>query len=255
MKNALGAVQSALVLGAGSDIAQVTMERLTARGCRTILLAARRPDELTAHVDSLTAAGATKVHTVPFDALDTKSHRSAIEQCFEMEGDIDLVLVAFGLLGDQQVFDDDPEAAAELTRVNYTGAVSSMLAAARCLKAQGHGTIVVLSSVAGERVRRANFVYGSTKAAVDAFAQGLGDSLEGTGVEVLIVRPGFVKTKMTEGMDAAPFATTPEAVADAIVDGIAGRKVIVWVPSILRWVMAVFRHLPRPVWRRVSASR
>src|SRR4029450_11965014 len=88
------------------------------------------------------------------------------------------------------------------------------------LRAQGHGTIVVLSSVAGERARRSNFVYGSTKAGLDAFFQGLGDSLVGTGASVMIVRPGFVHTKMTEGLDPAPLATTPEAVAEAIVRGL-----------------------------------
>ncbi len=254
MKNALGAVQSALVLGAGSDIAQATLRRLVPRGCRTVVLAARRPDELGPEVVALAAIGATDVRTVTFDALDTASHAGIIEECFA-GNDIDLVVLAFGVLGDQQMFDHDPEAAAELSRANYVGAVSSGLAVASCMRRQGHGTIVVLSSVAGERVRKANFVYGASKAALDAFAQGLGDSLAGSGVDVLIVRPGFVHTKMTAGMEAAPFATTPDAVADAIVDALASGKAIVWIPPVLRVVMAVFRHLPRPLWRRVSASR
>jgi decaprenylphospho-beta-D-erythro-pentofuranosid-2-ulose 2-reductase len=138
-------------------------------------------------------------------------------------------------------------------QANYVGAVSSGLAAAQRLKAQGHGTIVVLSSVAGERVRAANFVYGSSKAGLDAFAQGLGDALLGTGVQVLVVRPGFVHTKMTAGMDAAPFSTSPEAVADAIAAGLATGKETIWVPPILRVVFGGFRHLPRLAWRRVSA--
>jgi decaprenylphospho-beta-D-erythro-pentofuranosid-2-ulose 2-reductase len=254
MKNALGAVQSVLVLGAGSDIAQATLRRLVPQGCRTVVLAARRPDELAGEVQELQNAGATSVRTVAVDALDTASHAGVIESCFA-EGDIDLVLVAFGVLGNQQVFDDDPEAAAELARANYVGVVSSGLAAARAMRRQGHGTIVVLSSVAGERVRKANFVYGSSKAAMDSFAQGLGDSLAGSGVNVLVVRPGFVHTKMTAGMDAAPFSTTADAVADAIVEGLASGKTVIWVPSLLRWMMVTFRHLPRPVWRRVSASR
>jgi decaprenylphospho-beta-D-erythro-pentofuranosid-2-ulose 2-reductase len=254
MKNALGAVQSALVLGGGSDIAQATLRRLVPQGCRTVVLAARRPDDLTDQVQALKDAGATDVRSVPFDALDTASHAETIESCFS-GGDIDLVLIAFGVLGDQEVLDDDPEAAAELVRANYVGVVSSGLAAARALRRQGHGTIVVLSSVAGERVRKANFVYGSTKAGMDAFAQGLGDSLAGSGVSVLVVRPGFVHTKMTAGMEAAPFSTTPDAVADAIVDGLASGKQVIWVPPLLRWMMAGFRHLPRQVWRRVSASR
>jgi len=254
MKNALGAVQSALVLGGGSEIAQATLRRPVPQGCRTVVLAARHPDALTKEMDALRDAGASNVTAVGFDALDTASHAEVVDSCFAGD-DIDLVLIAFGVLGDQTVLDDDPEAAAELARANYVGVVSSGLAAARAMRKQGHGTIVVLSSVAGERVRKANFVYGSTKAGMDAFAQGLGDSLAGSGVRVLVVRPGFVHTKMTAGMEAAPFATGPDDVADAIVHGLASGKEIVWVPPALRFMMSAFRHLPRAVWRRVSASR
>jgi decaprenylphospho-beta-D-erythro-pentofuranosid-2-ulose 2-reductase len=121
----------------------------------------------------------------------------------------------------------------------------------RRLHDQGHGTIVALSSVAGERARRSNFVYGSSKAGFDAFFQGLGDALVGTGVQVMIVRPGFVHTKMTAGVEAAPLATTPEKVADAIVDGLQRGREIVWVPGVMRWVMSVLRHVPRPIFRRL----
>ena len=197
----------------------------------------------------LTAAGAGIVRAIPFDATDTSSHQSTIEQCFADHPDIDLVLIAFGVLGHGAGVDTDPAAAAEAVITNYVGAVSSGLAAARCLRDQGHGTIVVLSSVAGERARKSNFVYGSSKAGLDAFAQGLGDALVGSGVRVIVIRPGFVHSKMTEGLDPAPFATTPEAVANAITEALASGKEIVWVPSALRWVALVFRLLPRPLWR------
>jgi decaprenylphospho-beta-D-erythro-pentofuranosid-2-ulose 2-reductase len=124
------------------------------------------------------------------------------------------------------------------------------LVVARRLKEQGHGTLVVLSSVAGERARRSNFIYGSSKAGIDAFAQGLGHALAGTGASVLIVRPGFVPTKMTAGMKPAPLATTPEAVAAATASALAQGKEIVWVPAGLRWLSSVFRHLPTGVVRR-----
>jgi decaprenylphospho-beta-D-erythro-pentofuranosid-2-ulose 2-reductase len=126
-----------------------------------------------------------------------------------------------------------------------------MLAVAGRMRRQGHGRIVVLSSVAGERARRANFIYGSSKSGLDAFSQGLADALVGTGVGVTIVRPGFVVGRMTEGMTPAPFATTPAAVADAVVRGIESGAAIVYVPPVLRWVFAVMRHLPRAVWRRM----
>jgi decaprenylphospho-beta-D-erythro-pentofuranosid-2-ulose 2-reductase len=110
---------------------------------------------------------------------------------------------------------------------------------------------VVLSSVAGERVRKANFVYGATKAGLDGFAQGLGDSLEGTGARVLVVRPGFVHSAMTKGMKAAPFATTPDKVADVTVRGLRRGSRTVWAPGILRFVFSALRHVPGPIWRKL----
>jgi len=251
----LGAVQSALVLGGGSDIAQATMRVLVRDGCRTVVLAARDPDRLSTHQRELTAAGATTVDTVAFDALEPDSHEALVDKCFADHPDIDLVLIAFGALGHNAGIDSSSVAAAENVTANYVGAVSVGLAAAKRLRDQGHGTLVVLSSVAGERARRSNFVYGSSKAGLDAFAQGLGDALVGSGVRVVIVRPGFVRSKMTTGLEPAPFATTPEAVADAIADALASGKEIVWVPAVLRWVAMVFRLLPRSLWRRVSANR
>jgi decaprenylphospho-beta-D-erythro-pentofuranosid-2-ulose 2-reductase len=253
VRNALGQVQSVLVLGGGSEIAQAVVGQLVDDGCRTVVLAARRPEALSSDVASMRARGATTVEAVPFDALASDSHAALVGEWFERFGDIDLVVLAFGVLGDQAQLEADPSAAAEAVRTNYVGAVSSGLAVANHMRAQGHGTIVVLSSVAGERVRKANFVYGSSKAGLDAFAQGLGDSLVGSGVHVTIVRPGFVHSKMTAGMSPAPLATTPHAVADAVVKGIAANREVVWVPSTLRWLMAAFRHLPRAVWRKVSA--
>jgi decaprenylphospho-beta-D-erythro-pentofuranosid-2-ulose 2-reductase len=254
MKNALGAVQSALVLGGGSDIAHATMRSLVSSGCRTVVLAAREPAGLDDKVRQLESLGAAKVRTVAFDASNTASHDATIDDCFA-DGDIDVALIAFGVLGHGAGIDTPPDVAAAAVTTNYVGAVSSGLAVARRMREQGHGTIVVLSSVAGERARRSNFVYGSSKSGLDAFAQGLGDALAGTGVRVLVVRPGFVHSKMTDGLDAAPFATTPEAVADAITEALASGREIIWVPSKLRWVAMVFHLLPRPLWRRVSANR
>jgi decaprenylphospho-beta-D-erythro-pentofuranosid-2-ulose 2-reductase len=252
MRNALGGVQSALVLGGSSEIAAATLRRLVADRCRRVTLAVRDTTSVDALVAELTGLGA-EVDVVAFDARDFASHPKVIGEVFEQHGDVDLVISAFGVLGDQDTFDDDPAAAADAVVVNFAGQVSAIGATAARMKAQGHGLIVVLSSVAGERVRRDNAVYGSTKAGLDGYAQGLADRLVGTGVKVLIVRPGFVKTRMTEGMDPAPFSTTPEAVADDIVTGITKGSAVIWSPGILRWVFAVFRHLPLPIWRKVSA--
>jgi decaprenylphospho-beta-D-erythro-pentofuranosid-2-ulose 2-reductase len=162
------------------------------------------------------------------------------------------VYVPAGILGSQAAFDSDPAFAAKGVEINFAGLVSSCLAVASRMRAQGHGTIVVMSSVAGVRARKDNFVYGSTKAGLDAFAQGLGDSLVGTGVRVMVVRPGFVHTKMTEGMDAAPFSTTAEQVADVIVSGLASGREVVYAPPVLRYPFAVLRNLPRAIWRKVA---
>ena len=205
MKDALGSVQSVLVLGGGSDIAQATLRELVQRRARTIVLAARDPDVARRRSPpSCATPGATDGRdgrrSTPRDT-DAATPRSSTT-CSTRVGDIDLALLAFGVLGDQDEAEHDGRAAVDIAEVNYLGAVSVAVPIAQRMRAQGHGTIVALSSVAGERARRSNFVYGSSKAGMDAFFQGLGDSLVGTGVNVMIVRPGFVHTKMTEGMDA-----------------------------------------------------
>ncbi len=251
MIDATGRPQSVLVLGGASEIAQAIVAGLVPGRCRTVVLAGRPSERLDAAADAALAAGADVVETVAFDSTDLVGcpggHRRGVRQF----GDIDLVLAAAGALGDQAELEGDPVAAAELITTNFTGLAASLLAVAGRMRAQGHGRIVVISSVAGDRARKANFIYGSTKSGLDAFAQGLGDSLVGTGVGVTIVRPGFVVGRMTEGMDPAPFSTTPGAVADAVVRGIESGAEVVYVPPILRWVFAVMRHLPRAVWRRM----
>lgn len=245
MKDALGAVQSVLVLGGTSEIGVATARALVRGRARTVVLAARDPEACTAAAAQLLAEGADRVERMKFDAVDFPSHAPFIDAVFDRTGgDIDLALVAFGVLGEE----DDPVSVLE---VNTVGAASVMNAVAERMRAQGHGTIVVLSSVAGERVRKSNFMYGASKAGADGFAQGLGDSLSGTGVSVMVVRPGFVKSKMTAGLDPVPFSTTPEVVAEAIVRGLARGSDTVWVPSVLRVVMSVLRHVPRPIFRRL----
>lgn len=251
MKNALGEVQSALVLGGTSDIARATLSALVARRLRTVVLAGRDPAALAGVVAELEGKGATSVAVEAFDALDHDSHAGFVERVFERHGDIDVALVAFGVLGDQERAEADNAEALRIAATNYLGAVTTCLPLARYMGGQGHGTIVVLSSVAGERARRSNFVYGSSKAGLDALAQGLGDALHGSGARVMIVRPGFVRSKMTAGLDDVPFTTTPEAVADSIVAGLARNADVVYVPAALRALFSVLRHVPRPLFRKL----
>lgn len=251
MKDALGSVQSVLVLGATSDIAAATTRALVAGRTRRVLLAARQPEDARPLAEELLARGADTTETIAFDARDAGDHERVAREAFDRLGDLDLVLVTFGMLGAEAGLSSAPGVAAEVLETNFVGAASIILPLARRMIDQGHGTIVVLSSVAGERVRRANFVYGASKAGLDGFAQGLGDALTGTGVKVMVVRPGFVYTKMTAGRRAPPLSTTTDAVAAAIVQGLARGSEIIWVPAPLRVVMSALRHLPRRWWRRL----
>ncbi|MGH9182638.1 MAG: decaprenylphospho-beta-D-erythro-pentofuranosid-2-ulose 2-reductase [Acidimicrobiales bacterium] len=253
MRDALGSPQSVLVLGGGSDIARCVARELVARRARTVVLAGRRPEALEPARSELLALGAHRVDTVAFDADDVASHRRVIEEVHARHGDMDLTLIAFGVLGDQATDEHDPAAAAAVLRTNFVGAASVGVVVAERLRRQGHGTLAVISSVAGERARRSNFVYGSSKAGLDAFFQGLGHSLAGSGARVLIVRPGFVRTKMTAGRPSppGPLATTPERVAQVVVRALETGAEEVWAPAALRPVMSVLRHLPTPLFRRL----
>jgi len=251
MQDALGSPQSVLLLGGTSEIGLAIVERLVAARAGRVVLAVRQLDDAKADATDLEGRGA-EVEVVRFDALDTPSHRACLDPLFDA-GDLDLVILAFGVLGDQAEFDADPELAVRAVQTNYVGSVSAGLIVADRFRRQGHGTLVVLSSVAGERARASNYVYGSTKAGLDAFAQGLGDALVGSGARVLVVRPGFVHTRMTTGLEAQPFATTPDAVAEQVIRGLGRDRDIVWAPPPLRWVFATLRHLPRRLWRIVAA--
>ena len=166
-------------------------------------------------------------------------------------GGIDLVLIAAGELDMADLATLDAPRVASLTSTNFTGPAAAMTAFARVLRSQGHGRIVVLSSVAGYRVRAANFVYGAAKAGLDGFALGLGDALAGSGVSVMVVRPGFVRTKMTVGRKATPLAIDASEVADAVVRGLEKGAEVVWAPPVLRYVFGILRLVPRSLWRRM----
>ena len=251
--NAVTRVGSLLLLGGTSEIGLAAARELARRGATRIILAGRDKESMAKAIDGLKSAGATEVELVEFDAANTGSHGQFIDQAFDRFGDIDVVLVAFGLLGNQLAMEDDATAALELIAVNYTGAVSVAIPIARRLRGQGHGSLVVLSSVAAERPRRANFIYASSKAGLDAFFQGLTDSLVGTGIEVVVVRPGFVYTKMTEGRPPQPMSTTADRVGEAIADAVGRGSGTIWVPAALRAVFSGLRHLPRPLFRRISS--
>jgi short-subunit dehydrogenase len=238
-----------LVLGGRSEIGLATARRL-ASGV-PVVLAARRADDLDEPERRLRNSGATAVHRVEFDADDLGGQRAVLDDVVARFGPLETVIVAFGVLGDQARAEQDAAHAAAIVHTDYVAHVTVLTHLAQLLRAQGSGTLVVFSSVAGVRVRRANYVYGSAKAGLDGFASGLADALTGSGVRLLLVRPGFVTGRMTTGMTPAPFARTPDDVADATVRALRTGAREVWVPPVLRLVFAVMRHLPRAVWRRL----
>ncbi len=252
MNDALGMPQTLVLLGGNSDIGLAIVRRLLSPSTRTVVLGVRNVESGETAAASLRQAmeGLT-VEVVPFQGAAADTHEPLLRDIASRHGDLDLVLVAFAQLGDGPELLHDPVAAAGVASVNFTGAVSSCIAAANVMRSQGHGSLVVLSSVAGERVRKANPVYGATKAGLDGFCQGLGDALVGTGVRVLVVRPGFVHSQMTTGMKAAPFSTTPDKVAEVTVKGLRTGRRTVWAPGILRYVFSALRHVPGPIWRRL----
>jgi len=240
---------SVLILGGRSEIGLKVARRL-APG-REVILAARRSEDLAEEVALVRAAGASTVHVVEFDADDTASHPALLEKLAAEHGRIGVAVLAFGILGDQALAERDSAHALAVVHTDFVAQVSVLTVLASLLRAQGSGQIVVFSSVAGIRVRRANYVYGAAKAGLDGFASGLGDALHGSGVRLLLVRPGFVVGRMTEGMSPAPLPSTPDQVADAVVKGLRDNRIRVWVPGLLRPAYFVARMVPQAVWRRM----
>jgi NAD(P)-dependent dehydrogenase (short-subunit alcohol dehydrogenase family) len=240
-----------LLLGGRSEIGLEVAERLARAGHGTVVLAARRSTDLAAEEDRLRSAGATTVAAVELDADDLASHGPLLADVSARYGVPAVVVVAFGILGDQARAEHDAEHAVAIVHTDYVAHVSVLTHLATLLRARGRGQVVVFSSVAGVRVRRANYVYGSAKAGLDGFASGLAAALAGSGVHLLLVRPGFVRGRMTTGMDPAPFSSTPGQVADAVVAALASGRDEVWVPWQLQVLFAGLRLLPRAVWRRM----
>ncbi len=217
----------------------------------TVLLAARGADRLDEQVAAVRAAGAAAVHTVEFDADDLASHGPLVDKLVGEFGPLGVAVLAFGILGDQARAEADADHAVAIVHTDYVAQVSLLTHLATAMRAAGGGDLVVFSSVAGVRVRRANYVYGSAKAGLDGFASGLADALHGTGVRLLLVRPGFVIGRMTRGMAPAPLSSTPAQVAEATARALRRGRRTVWVPWALRPLFFGMKLLPQAVWRRL----
>ena len=251
MHDAFGHPQSVVVLGGTSDISRKLVALLVADRGRSVVLAGRDRLALERAAHDLRHRVA-RVGTVTFDAGTLDDVEKTVTRCFEATGEaVDLVIVAVGELGSQAVDEMDPDRVARMMSVNFVWPAAAITEVAARLRQQGHGRIIVLSSVAGFRIRRSNFIYGSAKAGLDAFAQGLCETLRGSGVSVYIVRPGFVRTKMTAGRSPAPFAVSASRVAADIQRGLARDQTVIWSPGLLRWFSSVLRLLPSALWRRI----
>jgi len=249
--DAVGNPQTILLLGGTSEIGLAICERYLQNARARIVLAAMPGDPgRDDAVAQMTAAGARSVELIDFEALDTDSHPKMIDQAFA-GGDVDVAIVAFGVLGDAEELWQNQRKAVEAAEINYTAAVSVGVLLGEKMRAQGFGQIIAMSTVAGERVRRSNFVYGSTKAGLDGFYLGLSEALREYGVRVLVIRPGQVRTRMSAHIKEAPLTVDKEYVANLAVTAAAKGKELVWAPAAFRYVMMVLRHIPRTIFRKL----
>ncbi len=249
--DAVGNPQSILLLGGTSEIGLAICARYLREAAARVVLACLPSDPgRDDAAAAMRAAGAREVAIVDFDALDTEGHPQTIDTAFA-DGDIDVAIVAFGMDADAEELWHDQRKAVQVAEINYTAAVSVGVLLAEKMGAQGFGQIIAMSSVAGERVRRANFVYGSTKAGLDGFYLGLGEALREDGVKVLVIRPGQVRTRFSAHVKEAPLTVDKEDVAELAVTAAANGKQLVWAPGAFRYVMMVLRHIPRAVFRRL----
>ena len=252
MENAFGQPQNVVVFGGSSDIARALTKKLCTARAHTVILAGRNQEALDVAAHEAQEYGATKTDVVLFDAEDPSNAARTVTEAFEKVGEqVDLVVIAVGLLGTQREDEDSAEASARMITVNVTWPVAALAEIRRRLVAQGSGRILVMSSVAAIRIRRNAYLYSGAKAGLDRLCVGLAQSLEGTGVRLQLLRPAVVRTKMTTGSDEPPFTTGPNEVAENVMRGLATNEDI-WSPPLLRYVFFLLRHLPTPLWRKIA---
>jgi decaprenylphospho-beta-D-erythro-pentofuranosid-2-ulose 2-reductase len=235
-----------LVLGATSAIAQQVARAYAERGA-ALFLVARSEARLLAVADDLRVRGG-QVETAVADLDDEAVH----EELLARAAPLGIVFLAYGALGDAQRAQQSAEAAQAILRTNLSSPVSLLTRAAQRLEAQGSGCIVALASVAGDRGRGSNAVYGAAKAGLSAFLSGLRNRLSRSGVRVITVKPGLVDTPMTRHLPKNRLYSSPERVARDLVRGIDGTADVIYTPWWWRWVMLVVRLIPERVFKRLS---
>jgi len=240
------------IFGATSAIATALARRYAANGCQ-IFLAGRREDELRRLAADLEVRGAEAVTLASANLAEPAAHAEVVALASHTLPEVDAAILAWGTLTDQTRAEEEPDYALAELKNNFHAPAALLLRLARWLEPQGNGVIVVLTSVAGDRGRRSNFVYGAAKGGLQRFVEGLRHRLAGTGIAVLDVRPGFVATPMTAHLERkGPLWASPERVAADIEAAIARRRAVVYTPWFWRWIMAVVTILPRSLFHRTK---
>jgi len=238
-----------LVVGVTSAIARAVAGEFASRG-HDLVVAGRNPEELEAVASDLAIRHGVAVDARVFNALDFDAHEELMAS--SVDGGLTGIVVALGYMGDQQDGQSDFAMARRVVDTNYTAFVSLLERAAAYLESQGNGFICAISSVAGDRGRQSNYLYGSAKSGLDAYLQGLRNRLHPSGVSVTTVKPGFVDTRMTYGMPGLFLVASPEAVARGIHRAIRRRKGVVYLPWFWRFIMLLIRSIPEPVFNRMK---
>jgi decaprenylphospho-beta-D-erythro-pentofuranosid-2-ulose 2-reductase len=240
-----------LVLGATSSIAIATMRQLAPRNTR-FMLVARNSHRLTAVAQDLLTRGASTVDTWAMDLDDTTAHGEMLAIAAERLGKIDMALIAHGVLGDQQAAEADFEIAAAVLHTNFISTVSLLTWLGNYFQAQQGGTLAVVSSVAGDRGRKSNYVYGASKGALNIFLEGLRNRIDRDGVQVLTIKPGFVATPMTAHVEQNALFATPDQVARGILKAVEQRQDIAYLPWFWAWIMLLVRAIPGSRFKKMN---
>ncbi|MBV7537483.1 SDR family oxidoreductase [Duganella sp. sic0402] len=244
-------MQKILIIGATSAIAEAAARCYAQRGDALYLLA-RNAERLDALLADLKIRGAASTAGAPFDANDFDQHAMAVERAVSTLGGLDIVLIAHGTLPDQKACEADATLALKEISTNALSVISLLTDIANRFAAQRRGAIAVIGSVAGDRGRQSNYIYGSAKGMLAVFLQGLRNRLSKSGVQVLTIKPGFVDTPMTAAFPKGPLWATPEQVGSAIVQAIDSQRNVLYTPFFWWGIMAIIRAVPESIFKKLS---